>query len=358
MSDADRTPEESPETPPGSEPSGSEQGEGEGAAPAAGAADPESGRPLGASDLRTLGGRLSTAVAKDLGALLSVEVQPGKVRADAVETPQVLEEDAPVVHLLGRSGEDGPVGVHLLVSRPDAAMLGALKLEQDPAAAREGELSSELQEAYGEVGRLLAALLSRLLESDHGFAPVQVQDCREVPTPLSDDSWLEAGAYWRLRLALELAELPALRLDVLLPRSEDASLEVESGEELPVLYVDAATDARDQAEDLGEAIGREVQALAPADLSPEDPGPVAEAGAVVVAYDLGGRSGIEFVEHWAQDARTAAVPVLVAAEQPTREMVMAALRAGARSFLMKPLEADELRQRLAGLERPPDPEAS
>ena len=65
-----------------------------------------------------------------------------------------------------------------------------------------------------------------------------------------------------------------------------------------------------------------------------------DAGAVIVAWDLGGRSGLELVESLVEDPRTAGARFAMASEAPTRGMVQAAFRAGATGFLFRPYDAE------------------
>ncbi|MGH0033722.1 MAG: hypothetical protein ACQGVK_01700 [Myxococcota bacterium] len=106
-----------------------------------------------------------------------------------------------------------------------------------------------------------------------------------------------------------------------------------------------------QGEDGGElealraGLGMEVVALEAADPALDPTG----ARAVVVEWDLGARTGLDLVESLVRDPRLRGVPIALCSHTPTRARVAAALRAGAKSFLHRPLEAGELSARL-GLE--------
>ena len=60
-------------------------------------------------------------------------------------------------------------------------------------------------------------------------------------------------------------------------------------------------------------------------------------------WEVGGRAGLELLEVLQRDPDTSEVPLLMSSDALTRAMVWSALRAGARSFLMRPYEEEELR---------------
>jgi len=115
----------------------------------------------------------------------------------------------------------------------------------------------------------------------------------------------------------------------------------------PLVFFDPTTRDRDQAEELESELGLTIWTFDPAEFCAETFEEIAEASAIVVEWNLQGQCGIDLLEALLYDERTRRVPVILASAAPTRSMVTAALRCGARSFTRKPYQADELRRRLA-----------
>ncbi len=103
---------------------------------------------------------------------------------------------------------------------------------------------------------------------------------------------------------------------------------------------------------LEEALGRPTRVCSEAEL--EDGS--ADAAALVVPLELPTHSGLELVEairlrERRSDPPSPPLPIIVVSKAPTRARVLLALRAGASSFAFQPYDADELRVRLASVER-------
>lgn len=120
----------------------------------------------------------------------------------------------------------------------------------------------------------------------------------------------------------------------------------------PLVFLDPSAADRDRAEALEPELGLPVWTFDPAEFGPETFEEIAEASAIVVEWNLQGQCGIDLLEALLFDERTRKVPVILASAAPTRTMVTAALRCGARSFTLKPYLADELRRRLASVGAP------
>lgn len=118
--------------------------------------------------------------------------------------------------------------------------------------------------------------------------------------------------------------------------SEDCG---ESDEPRTLLVVDPDESERGRLEELESSLPLRVTSIDPADLVAqlENAG---EPGVVIVAWDLGGRSGLELVESLACDPRTAGARFALASEAPTRGRVEAAFRAGASGFLFRPYDTE------------------
>lgn len=300
--------------------------------------------------LKDLGTKFCEAAGKDLAALLEREVVLSDVKAKSVKADALFEEDDPVLHLCCGTGEKGGLVVHVLLSMPDALALGALRAGEEASAAREQTLEGSLAEGFDEVAKLSVAVLSRLLEEAHGSAPFAVESALPVEKPASEAGWLPSGSYWLLQMGLEVEDLLEGTLSILIPEElsgTDATQESQAEDDgLALLVVDPCEEHRELLEEMSEPLAREITVLAPGELNLKELEEVQEAYAVVVSWELSGRSGLELVEYLARDERTARVPLLVAAENPTPEMVRAAFRAGACSFVCKPYEVEELRTRV------------
>jgi CheY-like chemotaxis protein len=111
------------------------------------------------------------------------------------------------------------------------------------------------------------------------------------------------------------------------------------GEPKALLVVDPDEIQRGLLEELEPDLPLRVTSIDPANLLAELEN-MGDAGAVIVAWDLGGRSGLELVESLIRDPRTAGARFALASEAPTRGMVQAALRAGATGFLFRPYAAE------------------
>jgi CheY-like chemotaxis protein len=135
------------------------------------------------------------------------------------------------------------------------------------------------------------------------------------------------------------------------PEAAEPPAEPEEGREASgpgaIVFLDPSAEARDQAEELEEELGGlPIWTFEPAEFGADTFEEIAEASAIVIEWNLQGQCGIDVLEALLFDERTREIPVLLASASPTRAMVMAALRCGARSFTMKPYQADELRRRL------------
>jgi len=115
-----------------------------------------------------------------------------------------------------------------------------------------------------------------------------------------------------------------------------------------LVVVDAGAAVRARVVGFAETLGRPVRALAPAALAPAALAELARAAAVVVAWDLGGRAGLDLLDALARAGGASQPRLALAADGATRAMVVAAARAGARGFLSRPYDVDELAAFLEG----------
>jgi ActR/RegA family two-component response regulator len=120
-------------------------------------------------------------------------------------------------------------------------------------------------------------------------------------------------------------------------------------ERLPLVVIDADAGERARVEGFADALGRPVHAIAPDSVLPSSLAEFARGAGVVVAWDLGGRSGLDLLDAIARVAGATRPRMALAAEGATRAMVVAAVRTGAQGFLSRPYDADELGALLEGV---------
>ncbi len=321
---------------------------------------------------------------EDLGALLGVSLQlQGPTREDLRRGQQACG-DAPVVCAPCRAegADSGPV---LCAPAADAVALGGVLRGLDAealAAKREVPPDPDLLEGIGEVLETASASLSRALDAA-GLAGVQRGEVRFVERPDADDDWVPGGALRRLRWTLSIPDQPDAVFDLLLPAAvldawsgerpesagaegagEPTSLESrpapqrEIPEDAALIAVAADEETRASWEALEAELGHAVASLDPGALLASGLGELEEAGAVVVDWDLQVCAGVDLVGLLRLRPETRHLPLALASERPTREMVRAALQCGADTFLMKPYDPEEVRARFGLAASPADPSAA
>ena len=70
-------------------------------------------------------------------------------------------------------------------------------------------------------------------------------------------------------------------------------------------------------------------------------------GLILLDCNLPGASGLTLMDHMAADERLKEIPVLVLSADLDKSLMIRALRAGARGYLTKPFEMEDLRGELA-----------
>lgn len=122
--------------------------------------------------------------------------------------------------------------------------------------------------------------------------------------------------------------------------------EASTGGAARLVVIDPSAAERERLTAAAGQLGVLVEALDPRDLPPARLAALAGASAVVVAWNLAVRSGLDVVEALAHRRETARVPLAIAADAPTRTLVELSLRAGAWTVLQRPIDPAELARRL------------
>ncbi len=299
----------------------------------------EEGGSNAAEVIARCGEKMGESCSADLTALLGREIGLCPSGVERIVADRVADSDAPIVHQLCRASGGLEADVHVLVPRPEANRLASLQLGNDDEDPPDAPLDGEMRAAFQVVTKLVVGALENVLREEGVDVSVEMRDAREIPEPASDPTWLTGEQFQRVRFDLAMEKLPEGRIDLLLTLEGAAA--AAGGPGSTILFLSDRDAERESLEELAEALGWPVSVTAPDRL---DPACVADAGAIVVPWVVGGRSGLEIVESLAGDGGER--PVLMAAEKPTRTMVVAALRAGAASFVQRPYEGEELRRRI------------
>lgn len=314
-------------------------------------------------EARKLLERYAENLSGDLEALVDTPVRVSLEAAGLLDARAAAAEAGEGVHaLLEPKGGGEPL--HVWVPAADAVTLGGLLLGQDAdaiRAARKSAPEQEVVDAFGEVLNMAGALLGRVLAEGVGAPELERGEMRVLPP--DGGEFLPPGACLRIRYALRPEGLDPGHLDLFVPQDvaagwwtlRGAPVASGAGAEAPdggessasLAVFEGDPDERDRVEDLGEELGFEVVAYEYGDWGEDLVEELAEARAVVVSFDLGGRSGIELIETLAARPELARVALLLADEAPTRALLRAAFRAGAHGFVQKPWCADELAKAVA-----------
>ena len=303
---------------------------------------------LNAEDVRDHADAIATACAGSLTTVLGTDFTASMRAIDAADNSCAVEADGPVVHALGRAENgDAAYSLHLIAPRDEAAVLAGLQLGEDASEIEEAtkeELSADRRAAFQGVAK---ALLGSLQTTLGAALPgeIAMQDAREIAQPKGDPTWLDAGDYVRLQLGVDCELIEQGVLTLLVPGDGHKPMAPVSG----LVFLEHSPEECERLEVLGGELDCEVSVEEPADFLEQLDEEEEEFDRVlVVPWDMGGRSGLEFLEALRRDERLAGVRIVIASDAPTRGQVLAAMRAGAFSFLRRPYERAEIESRLLG----------
>lgn len=297
------------------------------------------------STVSSEGREISTACAKQLGELLGCEITARAPDVQPVQKGAVADSDTPLLHQLCKTSGENSLPVHILASRETSGTLAGLQLGKEDDALdsfRKEELDGDGREAFQNLMAAVTGPIASAL-ADAGLPEIEVRDAREVPEPASDPTWLDGDDFIRLRLELTIEDQPNLRLDVLLPRSP--SDEAEKTDDTHVVFIESCPDEFDRLEEIASEVAFEVSVVQPANFL-EDLEDGTDATAIVVPWEVVGRSGLELVENLIGREELENAIFAMSSEFPRRNQIAAARRAGARSFLRRPYEREEIERRL------------
>lgn len=111
----------------------------------------------------------------------------------------------------------------------------------------------------------------------------------------------------------------------------------------PLIVIEPCPEERRRLEASVDELGRPLHAVDPLGLALSDIAGLETLAGIVVVWDLGERTGLDWVEALAPLAASRQVPLAMASAVATRERVALAVRAGASHFVSSPCDIDELR---------------
>ncbi len=338
-------------------------------------------------DYRKVLAAWTSQIRDDLSGLLGGEVHLKGPNLEIVDTEGAAGDNDPIAHCPATSKSDPGHKVVFALPMPDAVTLAALLMGFDGNLIdekRKEPLDEELLDAFGEVMNLSNAAWSRVLEGE-GLGATSRGTPDQNPSPGLDTTWLGDGWFRRARWTIDVnGERPGC-FDLLIPRDtheawfgegfavpgeepeEDhpevqraasgaASEDATDPDAAPgaLVFVSADEADREGAEALEPLLGVPVVTVAPPQLESDMFEELAESSAVVLDWDLGVCTGLDALFTLRRHATTRHVPVALASARPTRGMVTTAIREGARTFLRKPWNLEEVAGRLlpAGYELP------
>ena len=284
----------------------------------------------------------SAALASAIGAPVALTLGD----LEDVAAPDVARVDDPVIVVLCRCPGPPAVAIQLVVPRPFAAALSGLALGEDleslEAAGKE-PLDSEHLGALREAMSAFVEPIERAV-GEHLEGALALQDALEVEEPASDPTWLIGERFQRVQFVSQVEGSVEGVIAVLFPPDPEAvSVGDLSGRRIGLLREEPDGE---EVEALSRAMGCPVDCIALEPLMSEPAETLAGIDALLIPWEVAGRAGIDLVERLTREAPELRTGLLLSHPEPTGPMVRAALTAGARSFVMEPLDPAEIVQRV------------
>ncbi len=310
-------------------------------------------------------------LAEELGGLVGSPVRFDEaIRYAVVEAESLSRGSDPIVYTSCTPKDDSGRSLYYLCSREHAVewagCLRDLPPEQIEAKAKE-PLDPEIADAYGEVMDLAVAVFERVSQGFEKSADVPGfarEELTEILSPAENAIPVQAGSYQQVCFEFGVADKVAV-IEMYLPvaaaedwlggtiRSDEPSQPVgkdaptRSG---PILLVDPSEEDRKAFEAMQGDLGRRVWAVDPSDFGRAMLDEIADAGGVILAWNLGVCGGMDAFDLLRSCESTDQIPVALASDNPTRSRVLRAMRKGAQTFLKKPYLASEIAERFLGTE--------
>jgi CheY-like chemotaxis protein len=296
-------------------------------------------------------GAFGEALAAELGARLGRTFEFAHAPLQNLGVLELAETDDPIVHQKFRFTESDGL-LHVVMPKRDAALVAALerRVEGDAlSAARDAEFDAESTSALAQVMESVIDVLRRSFDTAN-VPPLAVDEAVVVATPQSEPTWIDDAFYVRMRYAMTVEGFDEGRLDFVFSQSHLIA-DVARGQS--VCFVTLGDGDRKKIAEVEVALGWPVVTVEPRELAKALDERVLEATVLVVPLDLCGRSGLELAESLSRNPRLEKLSILIGATRRTRVLLLAALRAGARTLVAHPYDVEELRS----VARPPAEEA-
>ena len=310
-------------------------------------------------DLEKLGTEWAAASSQDLSGLFGIEVTISGPSLQHARRDELLPESDVIVTSRCEVAEEDGAGIWMVLPLRGAQVLATAQNGKQPeelAEVEAREFDGDVADGYTGAIDVCAGILGRVLDEEAGLPAIQLGDTHATERADCDEA-LASGSYRRMRFEFEAGGFPKETFDIFfeadlatrwfgqMGASPSATGEGETLD-LHIAIVDPCEESREDFGNIAEGLGAQVMSFDPQELGPEAKEELAEVGWVVLAWDLGGRSGLDLLDALRRDKATAHLEFAIASPAPTRPIVEAALRWGARTVLFQPWEAEEIRERL------------
>lgn len=317
-------------------------------------------------DLEEIGRAYAKALTIDLEALVGVRVKLGSPEVSVVKAAAVITDSEPMAVTRCHNKNDDEQIYYCTVTRALAVSLGGMLMGYPEERWKElsGQpMDADLLDAFGEVMNLATAVLSRLFTDDYNLPPLGVVDTNELEKPASDQSMIEGKAFVVVRFPFELQDSADSVFSIAFPPNAahhwfgyaigdysdaDASATAFTGELEPtsVVFIEPNEETRNDIEDLEDEFFHSIWTLDPDELDPDELAEFAEVGAFFIEWDLATRTGLDFLECLRGDEITRDAVIIMMSAEPTEAKVRTAIRSGADTFMAKPVELEDMSERL------------
>ncbi len=304
-------------------------------------------------DLTQIGAAWAEATSADLSGLVGKEIAISGPRISDGAPGRLLGSKGSVVHTACTSEGEERAELAFIAPLSAALALAAVQLGKEPDELKGAKLEGEVRDAHKGVMDLCVGILGRVLDEEASLPGVTLGAIDTIELPISEGVLPAPGGYRLARYDLVIEGGSKETIDLLIPAEQAASwfgpssiAPQDEPEGANVALIDNTLVERDEIDELSEGLGREIVLIEVADIGSEVADELAECCALILGWELDGRAGLDVLEALRRDPLTAQLRIALASEAPTPAMVSAAMRWGAFTFLCKPYDADEIRERL------------